>query len=75
MSESYSINTADTQLSDQILEFIKTGNSPRPNLAPARLLTPRGGFGRPRGGGKRADVGAQFVDRCSRATTWCVEIG
>jgi len=25
MSESYSINTADTQLSDQILEFIKTG--------------------------------------------------
>jgi acetyl esterase/lipase len=26
MSESYAINTADTQLSDQILEFIKTGN-------------------------------------------------
>jgi triacylglycerol lipase len=25
MSESYAINTADTQLSDQILEFIKTG--------------------------------------------------
>jgi triacylglycerol lipase len=25
MSESYSINTADHQLSDQILEFIKTG--------------------------------------------------
>jgi acetyl esterase/lipase len=25
MSESYSINTADTQLSDQILEFIRTG--------------------------------------------------
>ncbi len=25
MSESYSINTADTQLSDQIVEFIKTG--------------------------------------------------
>jgi len=24
MSESYAINTADTQLSDQILEFIKT---------------------------------------------------
>jgi acetyl esterase/lipase len=26
MSESYAINTADTQLSDQILEFIKTAN-------------------------------------------------
>ena len=25
MSKSYAINTADTQLSDQILEFIKTG--------------------------------------------------
>jgi hypothetical protein len=25
MSESYAINTADTQLSGQILEFIKTG--------------------------------------------------
>src|SRR5260370_20310866 len=25
MSESYAINTADTQLSDQILEFIKAG--------------------------------------------------
>jgi len=25
MSESYAIGTADTQLSDQILEFIKTG--------------------------------------------------
>jgi hypothetical protein len=25
MSEAYSINTADVQLSDQILEFIKTG--------------------------------------------------
>src|SRR5258707_1795057 len=29
MSESYAINTADTQLSDQILEFVKTGKEER----------------------------------------------
>jgi len=50
MSESYSIKHGGYAALDQILEFIKTGNSPRPNLAlrdcsPPRRLRPSAGGG------------------------------